>query len=94
VAFRDVEDALAGIRVLADQAQAQARAVTSARKTTEVATLRYREGLSNYLEVVDAQRTQLDNERSAVQILGQRFASSVLLVKALGGGWTSGESSP
>ena len=93
VAFRDVEDALAGIRVLADQAQAQARAVTSARKTTEVATLRYREGLSNYLEVVDAQRTQLDNERGAVQILGQRFASSVLLVKALGGGWTSGESS-
>ena len=93
VAFRDVEDALAGIRVLADQAQAQARAVTSARRTTELATLRYREGLSNYLEVVDAQRTQLDNERGAVQILGQRFASSVLLVKALGGGWTRGGSS-
>ena len=93
LAFRDVEDALAGIRVLADQAQAQARAVTSAGKTTELATLRYREGLSNYLEVVDAQRTQLDNERSAVQILGQRFASSVLLVKALGGGWTGRGSS-
>ena len=93
LAFRDVEDALAGIRVLADQAQAQARAVTSARKTTELATMRYREGLSNYLEVVDAQRTQLDNERSAVQILRERFVSSVLLVKALGGRWTSGGSS-
>ena len=89
VAFGDVEDTLAAIRVLADQAQAQDRAVTAARKTTELATLRYREGLSNYLEVVDAQRTQLDNERIAVQILGGRFASSVLLVKALGGGWTS-----
>ncbi|HEV8329230.1 MAG TPA: efflux transporter outer membrane subunit [Nitrospiraceae bacterium] len=89
LAFRDVEDALAGIRVLADETQAQARAVTSARKTTELATMRYREGLSNYLEVVDAQRTQLDNERTAVQILGQRFASSVLLVKALGGGWVA-----
>jgi multidrug efflux system outer membrane protein len=51
--------------------------------------MRYREGLSNYLEVVDAQRTQLDNERGAVQILGQRFVSSVLLVKALGGGWNA-----
>jgi len=88
VAFGDVEDSLAAIRVLADQAQAQARAVTSARKTTELATMRYREGLSNYLEVVDAQRTQLDNERAAVQILGGRFASSVLLVRALGGGWS------
>ncbi len=87
VAFREVEDALANLRLRAEQAEAQARAVTAARETTSLATLRYKQGLVNYLEVLEAGRAQLQTERAATQILGQRLAYSVLLIKALGGGW-------
>jgi NodT family efflux transporter outer membrane factor (OMF) lipoprotein len=86
-AFQEVEDNLAGLAVLANAAQAQAAAVTDARKALEIATNRYKGGLVNYLDVVTAQQILLSNERLASQLEGQRLTTSVLLVKALGGGW-------
>jgi multidrug efflux system outer membrane protein len=87
VAFQEVEDGLSGLRVLAQQAEAQDRAVVSARRTATISNTRYTAGLVSYLEVVDAERTALQSERLATQIQGQRLVTSVFLIKALGGGW-------
>jgi len=87
VAFREVEDGLSSLRILSEQAQAQARAVASSRKTADLTTARYNAGLVSYFEVVDAERTVLQNEREATLIQGQRLTASVFLIKALGGGW-------
>jgi multidrug efflux system outer membrane protein len=93
VAFKEVEDALAGLRVLGEQAQAQARAVAAARQTATLANIQYREGLASYINVVDAERSALDTEQAAIQILGQHMTVSVGLIKALGGGWNTGVAS-
>jgi multidrug efflux system outer membrane protein len=87
VAFQEVEDGLSGLRVLSQQAEAQSRAMASARRTADLSTTRYNAGLVSYLEVVDAERTALQSELLATQIQGQRLVTSVFLVKALGGGW-------
>jgi multidrug efflux system outer membrane protein len=87
VAFGDVENSLSGIRHLAEQAEAQNRAVVSARRATELATERYRSGIVSYIEVVDVSRVALVSERANAQLAGQRLIASVQLVKALGGGW-------
>jgi hydrophobe/amphiphile efflux-1 (HAE1) family protein/NodT family efflux transporter outer membrane factor (OMF) lipoprotein len=87
IAFGDVEDSLSGIYHLADQAEAQARAVTYARQATDLATDRYRSGIVAYIEVVDASRDALTAERANAQLAGQRLIATVQLIKALGGGW-------
>ena len=87
VAFADVEDGLSGLRILAVEAEAQDRATKAAQRASDISEVRYKSGLVNYLQIVDAERTYLDNERLQVQLNGQRFVTSVLLVKALGGGW-------
>jgi len=86
-AFGDVEDALSGLRILAEQAGAQARALASAQQTAEISATRYEAGLVIFLEFVDAERTRLATQRLATQIDGQRLVASVGLIKALGGGW-------
>ena len=91
VAFGDVENSLAGIRHLADQAAAQDRAVANARRAAELAGDRYRAGIVSYLEVVDANREVLQAERANAQLAGQRQIAAVQLIKALGGGWTEQE---
>ena len=87
IAFGEVEDSLLGLHLLGEQAGVQQRAVLAAQTAAELSDKRYRAGRVSYLEVVDAQRTALQSERAAVQILGQRLQTSVLLIKALGGGW-------
>ncbi len=87
VAFQEVEDGLSGLRILAEQDAAQARSVAAAGRTADISNKRYQAGLVSYLEVVDSDRTKLQAQRGAVQILGQRLITSVQLVKALGGGW-------
>jgi multidrug efflux pump len=87
VAFGDVENSLSGIYHFAMQAKATQRAVTSARRATELATDRYRSGIVAYIEVVDASRDTLTAERANAQLAGQRLIASVELIKALGGGW-------
>jgi multidrug efflux system outer membrane protein len=87
-AFGDVENSLSGIYHFAVQAEAQQRAVTSARRATELATDRYRSGIVAYIEVVDASRDTLTAERGNAELAGQRLIASVQLIKALGGGWS------
>jgi NodT family efflux transporter outer membrane factor (OMF) lipoprotein len=86
-AFQEVEDNLSGLRILNSEQVAQTRAVDSARRSTSISTNRYKGGVTTYLEVITAQTTQLANERTAADITTREFAASVLLVKALGGGW-------
>jgi multidrug efflux system outer membrane protein len=87
VAFGDVENSLAAIRFLAQQAEAQDRALASARRATDLADQRYRAGIVSYLEVVDANRIAFQIERATAQLAGQRLIATVQLIKALGGGW-------
>jgi multidrug efflux system outer membrane protein len=88
IAFGEVENSLADLHHLSEQAAAQDRAVASARRGAELALERFRAGLVSYLDVVDANRTTLQTERGRAQIAGQRLVSTVQLIKALGGGWT------
>jgi outer membrane protein, multidrug efflux system len=88
VAFREVQEALSTLRLLSDQSVAQARAVAGAKRAAELAQTRYRAGYVSYLEVIDAQRTELESERASTQLFGQRLNTDVALIKALGGGWT------
>ncbi len=87
VAFQEVENGLSSLRNLDQQSLVLARAVSSSRQAATLSTLRYKAGLVSYLEVIDAERTALQNERIATQFNAQRFVASVLLVKAFGGGW-------
>ncbi|HOV74275.1 MAG TPA: efflux transporter outer membrane subunit [Candidatus Hydrogenedentes bacterium] len=86
-AFRDVEDSLTDLHVRADEAENQAKAVDAAREYLKLTQIQYRAGTIDYLQMIDAERTLLTNELSAAQILSQRMVSTVLLIKALGGGW-------
>ncbi|MBV9342371.1 MAG: efflux transporter outer membrane subunit [Acidobacteria bacterium] len=87
VAFQQVEDSLAGLNALGAASESQARAVSDAERSLTLANGRYTGGLASYLDVITAQEQVLSNERLAAQIQGQRLVTSVLLVKALGGGW-------
>lgn len=86
-AFKDVEDQLAALRLLSEQSEAQARAVSSARRSTALSNSRYRAGYVSQLELLDAQRSELRNRRQALQVRSDRYQSTVALVRALGGGW-------
>jgi len=86
-AFQEVQDNITGMEVLQTAQQSQADAVAAARRQLDIATSRYVGGLVNYLDVVSAQQNLLSNEQEAAIIHGQRLVTSVLLVKALGGGW-------
>ncbi|MBI4341901.1 MAG: efflux transporter outer membrane subunit [Candidatus Omnitrophica bacterium] len=88
VAFQEVEDALAAIRLLAQQHEAQADVVDASRHAASLSLNRYTQGLVSFLDVVDAERGRLEAERQAARIRGQRMAATILLIKALGGGWT------
>jgi NodT family efflux transporter outer membrane factor (OMF) lipoprotein len=87
VAFQEVEDNLAALRVLEKEAQQQNDAVAQARRGVELFTYRYEGGADPYLLVVTAQTVELLNERNAIDILRRRMDASVLLIKGLGGGW-------
>lgn len=86
-AFREVEDSLAQIVLQSQQADALREAVTAAESAAASAKGRYDAGVTNYLEVVDAERTTLQYELGQAQLNARRFASTVRLIKALGGGW-------
>ncbi len=86
-AFQDVEDNLATLRVLEQEAGEQQEAVAAAERALQLANERYRGGITTYLEVITAQTTALANERTAIDLLTRRMTASVSLVRALGGGW-------
>jgi NodT family efflux transporter outer membrane factor (OMF) lipoprotein len=85
--FQQVEDSLSDLRVLDDEAKTQDAAVAAANRALDQSTNRYKGGLDTYLTVITAQNAALGNERTAVSLLTRRLTSTVLLVKALGGGW-------
>jgi multidrug efflux system outer membrane protein len=87
VAFREVEDGLIGLRLLKEQFDTQMLAVAGANKVAELSRARYKEGLASYLEVVVADRTALENQIQAYELIGQRIETTIVLIKALGGGW-------
>jgi multidrug efflux system outer membrane protein len=86
-AFKDVEDQLSALRLLAEQAEAQERAVTSAARSTALSDVRYRSGYVSQLDLLDAQRSELRNRRAALQVRSAQYQATVALVRALGGGW-------
>jgi NodT family efflux transporter outer membrane factor (OMF) lipoprotein len=90
-AFQEVEDNLAALRILNDEASTQNAAVDSARRSLAISTNRYKGGVTTYLEVLTAQTTQLSNERTQTDITTRQFAASVQLIKALGGGWNTSQ---
>lgn len=89
--FQQVEDNLAALRILENEAGIQATAVHAAEKSLDLSTIRYEGGVTSYLEVITAQNAALSDEVTAVNILGRRMASAVLLIEALGGGWDRSE---
>jgi NodT family efflux transporter outer membrane factor (OMF) lipoprotein len=86
-AFQQVEDNLASLRILEQEAGVQANAVRAAQRSLDLSVTRYEGGVTSYLEVITAQNAALSDEVTAVNILGRRMASAVLLIQALGGGW-------
>ncbi|HVH88820.1 MAG TPA: TolC family protein, partial [Terriglobales bacterium] len=85
--FQQVEDNLAALRILEQEAGVQDIAVKSAQRSLELSNIRYTGGVTSYLEVIVAQNAALTNELTEVNILGRRMASAVQLIQALGGGW-------
>lgn len=90
VAFAEVEDNLAGLRILAGQSEQIEAALVSARRSVELAQQLYAAGRSSYLDLLDAQRNLATVERNAVQLRGGRAVTTVALIRSLGGGWDSG----
>src|SRR6266849_6508780 len=85
--FQQVEDNVAALRILENEAGVQDKAVAAAQKYLELAITRYKGGVTSYLEVTTAQSAALTDELTAVNILGRRMVDAVTLVQALGGGW-------
>ena len=86
-AFQEVEDNLAALSILESEAAQQHRATASAQESLQLFTNRYEGGVDNYLQVITAQTIALANERNDIDIQLRRMDASVLLVKAVGGGW-------
>ena len=88
-AFQQVEDNLAALRILRNEAEHQRQATQSAEAAQQIFNNRYVGGIDTYLQVVTAQTTALNNERNDIDIMRRQMDASVLLIKALGGGWNA-----
>ena len=86
-AFQQVEDSLAALRILENEAQAEDQAVKAAQNSLDISTYQYKAGTVNYLTVITTQAILLQDQVQAVSILTRRMSASVLLIEALGGGW-------
>jgi outer membrane protein TolC len=87
--FQQVEDNLAALRILDQEARTQNQAVLAAQRSLDLSTQRYKGGVTSYLEVTVAQSAALSDEATAVNILGRRMVAAVQLIQAVGGGWDS-----
>lgn len=90
-AFQTVEDNLAALRVLADEATQQVAATNAAERSLALTRNRYNAGIATYLEVITAQNAAYANERNTVDLRVRQMVASVNLIRALGGGWTTGD---
>jgi len=93
-AFQEVEDNLSDLRILEDQTQTQAEAVKASNRAAQLSLTQYKEGAVTYLDVIDSQRTVLQTQRAAAQLSGVQAASTVNLIRALGGGWGDAPANP
>ena len=87
VAFRDVEDQLAGTRVLVTQEELNRQASAAADQVEQQMLNRYRIGQVGYTDVINAQTTALNARIALGQVMAQRQTTAVALIQALGGGW-------
>jgi len=87
--FQDVEDNLAALDLLAQEAALQDEAVQAAQQSATIAVNQYKAGTTSFLAVVVLQASALNSERTALTILGRRLTASVALIRALGGGWNA-----
>jgi NodT family efflux transporter outer membrane factor (OMF) lipoprotein len=92
--FQEVEDNLAALRVLEQEAGSATTALTAANRSLALSTNRYKGGVTTYLEVLTSQQAQLANERTQADITTRQFVASVQLIRALGGGWDTGKLPP
>ena len=91
VAFNDVEDQLSSLRILEQESGVEQKAVASAQHSFEISNQRYKGGVTSYLEVLTAEATLLQNQRTAIDLETRQFVASVGLVRALGGGWDASQ---
>ncbi len=89
--FQQVEDALADLRILSQETEIVDRAVVAAQQSLDISTTQYRGGLVNYLQVITAQTSLLQNQRQSVALRTRRLVESVSLIQALGGGWSTSQ---
>lgn len=87
LAFEDVEDNLAQLRILHDETGVEERAVAAAQHSFDLSNQRYKGGVTTYLEVLTAEAALLSNQRTLTDLEARQFAASVQLIRALGGGW-------
>jgi NodT family efflux transporter outer membrane factor (OMF) lipoprotein len=87
LAFNEVEDKLSDLRILEQEEVAQHAAVVSAQHSFDVSNRRYKGGVTSYLEVLTAENTLIQNQRTEANLKSRKFASSVELIRSLGGGW-------
>ena len=87
VAFQQVEDSLAAVRILSQQIRRQQEAVNSSREFLRLELVRYDAGIDPYIDVVVAQTTLLGNQQSLANLQVQEMTASVQLIESLGGGW-------
>jgi NodT family efflux transporter outer membrane factor (OMF) lipoprotein len=86
-AFQDVEDNLSSLRILDEETAVEAKAVSAAQRSFTVSNQRYKGGVTSYLEVLTAEDALLNNQRTLTDLETRQFAGTVLLIRALGGGW-------
>ena len=90
-AFNDVEDQISGLRILEQESTVEQRAVDAAQNSYDISNQRYKGGVTSYLEVLTAEATLLQNQRTAIDLQTRQFVSSVGLVRSLGGGWDANQ---
>jgi NodT family efflux transporter outer membrane factor (OMF) lipoprotein len=89
--FQEVEDNLAALRILEEEAKVQEEAVRAARESVVLTTNQYKAGIVSFINVVAVQTAWLNNERASMVVLGRRLVAAVNLLKALGGDWSAAE---
>ena len=90
-AFDDVEDQLSSLRILEQESGVEQHAVDAAQHSLDLSNARYKGGVTSYLEVLTAEQTLIQNQRTAIDLETRQFAASVGLVRALGGGWDTSQ---
>jgi NodT family efflux transporter outer membrane factor (OMF) lipoprotein len=91
LAFNDVEDQLSTLRILEQESGVEQKAVESARHSYDISDQRYKGGVTSYLEVLTAEQTLIQNQRTAIDLQTRQFVASVGLVRSLGGGWDASQ---